>query len=347
MHSSTTSAAFINHVLEIAAKHGCDPQRLIQQTGLSASQLDDPIKRVGLCKLRALFAAAVETSGLAHFGLLVGATVRPATYGGLGYVAMTSATLGEATAMIRRFGKMVFDNPSSRTYLTINEGVAMLEDRRITELEPYCARHMDSILSGWTAYGRWLTGSDPALVEVHMMHAPPADPAEYERFFGCPVRYNSRTNALLFPVEALQLPVCGADRRTHKSMLLEAELQMNHSYASLSISRRVRALLMERLAHGESHLEALADEMAMSPRTLQRKLAAEDESFSSILESVRLELAEHYLRLSDLSILNIAFALGFSESSAFSHAFRQSRGISPGDYRKRHSLDCAQVNWRP
>lgn len=335
MHTATASAAFINHVLDVAVRHGCDSDALLRQVALDRALLADPVRRIGFSYLRALYAAAAQASGLPHFGLLVGAGVRPGSYGGLGYVAMTSATLGEATAMIRRFGKIVFDSPSSQTRTTVTDGLLTIEDHRITEREPYCISHTEAVLAGWTAFGRWLLGRNSALTAVHMMHAAPANPELYASFFGCPVQYGSHMNALVLPAALLEEPVLGADPRTHQRMVHEAELQLGRSYAPFSVIRRLRALMVEQMAGGELRLEVLARQLAMSPRTLQRKLAAEDLSFSGMLESVRLELAEQYLSRSALRITEIALALGFSQTSAFSHAFRQARGMSPADFRRR------------
>src|SRR6516225_335619 len=138
MHSSTSSAAFALHVLDVASQQGLDANRLREQAGISRMALEDTISRVPLQQLRELFALCVAQSGLEHFGLLVGAAVRPATYSGLGYAAMTCATLGDAVSMIRRFGKIVFDNPSSQTQFMLAGDSFTVEDKRITEIEPYC-----------------------------------------------------------------------------------------------------------------------------------------------------------------------------------------------------------------
>lgn len=334
MRPATSSAAFVNHVLDIAEQHGCDGEALLREIGLPRERLTDPILRIPMHQLRALLALAARTSGLAHFGLLVGASVRPGTYGVLGYVSMTSATLGESLSMIRRFGKIVFDSPSSQTRIAITEGRVLIEDQRISELEPYCPFQQEAVLTGWAAFGRWLIGSHAPLLEVTLRHQAMGDPALYEQFFGCPVKFGAQGNALVFPESMLTARVQGADPRTHKSLLLEAALQLGRSYAPLSVIGRLRALLVEHLPTGEVSLESLASQLAMSPRTLQRKLAAEGENFSQVLETFRMELADHHLRSTDASIMDIALTLGFSQASAFSHAFRQARGISPADFRK-------------
>ncbi|QRY77266.1 AraC family transcriptional regulator [Pseudomonas sp. PDNC002] len=334
MRPATSSAAFVNHVLDVAEQYGCDGDLLLREIGLPRERLADPILRIPMHQLRALLELAARMGGLPHFGLLVGAAVRPGSYGVLGAVSMTSATLGESMSMIRRFGKIVFDSPSSQTQITIDGGRVLLEDRRITELEPYSGYLQEAVLAGWTAFGRWLIGSSAPLLAVQMMHAAPGDTSHHEAFFGCPVQFGADRNALVFPETMLAARIQGADARTHRSLLLEADLQLGRSYAPLSVIGRLRTLLVERMPGGEVSLEGLSSDLAMSPRTLQRKLAAEGESFSQVLETMRMELADHYLRHTDSSVMEIALLLGFSQASAFSHAFRQSRGISPADFRK-------------
>ncbi|MCU1759815.1 AraC family transcriptional regulator [Pseudomonas sp. 14P_8.1_Bac3] len=334
MRPATASAAFVNHVLDVAEQHGCEGESLLATIGLPRERLSDPILRIPMHQLRALLALSASITGLPHFGLLVGAAVRPGTYGVLGYVSMTSATLGESMSMIRRFGKIVFDSPSSQTHIEINDGRVLVEDQRISELEPYCAFQQEAVLTGWTAFGRWLIASNHPVLAVTMRHPAMGDPAVYERFFGCPVQFGAKRNSLVFPASMLAMRVQGADPRTHKSLLLEATLQLGRSYAPLSVIGRLRALLVEQLPGGDFSLESLASHLAMSPRTLQRKLAVEGENFTQVLETMRMELADHHLRSTDASIMDIALTLGFSQASAFSHAFRQARGISPADFRK-------------
>lgn len=334
MRPATVSAAFVNHVLDVAEQYGCEGDSLLGRIGLPRERLADPILRIPMHQLRALLEQAAHSSGLPHFGLLVGAAVRPGTYGVLGYVSMTSATLGESLSMIRRFGKIVFDSPSSQTHIAINDGRVLIEDQRISELEPYCPYQQEAVLCGWAAYGRWLIASNDPLLEVSFRHPAMGDPALYEQFFGCPVQFGARRNTLVFPESMLKARIQGADPRTHKSLLLEAALQLGRSYAPLSVIGRLRALLVEHLPEGDFSLESLSSHLAMSPRTLQRKLAAEGENFTQVVETMRMELADHHLRSTDASIMDIALKLGFSQASAFSHAFRQARGISPADFRK-------------
>ena len=82
-----------------------------------------------------------------------------------------------------------------------------------------------------------------------------------------------------------------------------------------------------------ARLPAVAAELGMSPRTLQRKLADAGSSFQELLDGARYELARDYLRQRELGLVDIAFLLGYQEQSAFTHAFREWSGVNPGAWR--------------
>jgi AraC-like DNA-binding protein len=80
--------------------------------------------------------------------------------------------------------------------------------------------------------------------------------------------------------------------------------------------------------------EQLADEMNMAPATMRRRLQEEGESYQSIKDQLRRDLAISYLSHSSRSVAEIASELGFSERSAFHRAFRKWTGAAPGEFRR-------------
>lgn len=337
MHTETVSAAFISHVVTTAGKYGCDSDALLNPVGLSRELLSDPALHIPAQKLREIYRMAVEHSGIPHFGLLVGASVRPGSFSSFGYVAMTSATLGDALNMLLRFNKTVFDSPAVSPNFYITDDVAILEQSRDNSGSSQFDVSLEATLACFFSFGRWLVGSDLPLEAVHMRRDAPVETAVYDRFFGCPVHFCSNMNALVFKASKLQMPVEGADRRMHYKLIREAELQLGHVNASFPVTRRLRGMMVEQMPMRPVRLESLAQDLAMSPRTLQRKLASEGQHFSSLFESVRMELAELYLKNPSLTITEIAIMLGFSDISSFSRAFREMYAMSPSSYRQRHS----------
>jgi AraC-like DNA-binding protein len=101
-----------------------------------------------------------------------------------------------------------------------------------------------------------------------------------------------------------------------------------------NIANRARLTILELLPSGRVTGEDMARELNMSIRTLRRKLGEKDETVRSLLTNVRKDLAQRYIRNEDYNITEIAFLLGFADSSAFSRAFKNWFGQSPSEARK-------------
>jgi AraC-like DNA-binding protein len=97
---------------------------------------------------------------------------------------------------------------------------------------------------------------------------------------------------------------------------------------------QLRREIARLLVKGKSGIEHLADATGTSVRTLQRRLKDIGVSFNDLLNDVRKTLALNLLENQTLALSEIAFSLGYSEVSAFNHAFRRWVGQSPGDYRR-------------
>jgi AraC-like DNA-binding protein len=96
---------------------------------------------------------------------------------------------------------------------------------------------------------------------------------------------------------------------------------------------RCKAAVLEHLPSGEASAEEAARQLHMSPRTLQRKLADADTTYQQLVDDTRRDLALRYIEDPARSLTDITFALGFSQPSAFTRAFRRWTGVSPSEYR--------------
>jgi AraC-like DNA-binding protein len=100
-----------------------------------------------------------------------------------------------------------------------------------------------------------------------------------------------------------------------------------------STAERVRAALVELLPAGDGTATGVARRLALSNRTLQRRLAAERTSFQAVLLHTRHALARSYLNRPDVSVGEIALLLGYDEPSSFYRAFRRWSGVTPQEAR--------------
>lgn len=155
----------------------------------------------------------------------------------------------------------------------------------------------------------------------------------YLDYFGCDVAQGNDVS-IRFSAEDAKRPFL----TSNAAMWGFFESQLNQKLADLDSTattvERVRAVLLEALPSGHGSIESVANRLAMSKRTLQRKLTSEAESFQSVLQSVRAELADHYLESSKMSLGEIAFLIGFRESNSFIRAYSTWKGMSPGYYRE-------------
>src|SRR5262249_49157688 len=173
--------------------------------------------------------------------------------------------------------------------------------------------------------------------EVKFGHARNREIAKLERFLGCPVHFGTRHNALTFSHRQLGLPIATADERLHGLLTSYCEeILASREDSSPDLRHRVEKIITKLLCRGEAETELVAHELGMSVRTLARRLDDLGVSFAQILDELRHDLALRYLRDRNRGLSEIAFLLGYSEPSAFSHASGRWPRTTPGAWRTKN-----------
>ncbi len=161
----------------------------------------------------------------------------------------------------------------------------------------------------------------------------PVDLAAYQAYLGC----------ALAASEQIQITFSSQDARRpflteNMAMWSVFEPSLNQRLSALetqaSMRERVRAVLLEALPAGSSSIDAVAQRLAVSKRSLQRQLSDESVGFQEVLSEVRQSLAQHYLSRTNISAGEISWLLGFQESNSFIRAFRSWTGTTPAAYRQ-------------
>jgi AraC-like DNA-binding protein len=127
----------------------------------------------------------------------------------------------------------------------------------------------------------------------------------------------------------LDLASSRRDTRLHRLLRGYADAALERLPAASSATGRVLQALKDELQGGRPTLATIAKKVAMSPRTLNRRLAEEGLVFSSLRDSLRKELAESYLRHGSMTVAEVSYLLGFSQPSAFHRAFKRWTGSPP------------------
>lgn len=154
----------------------------------------------------------------------------------------------------------------------------------------------------------------------------------YEAFFGVHISQDA-FNGIAFSAEDAQRPFLTAGDNVWSTFEPELRKRLHDLTQEASFGERVRACLIETLASGQFSIADVAAKLALSSRTLQRRLQQENTTFKKILDDCREELALHYLSNSDYTYEQIAFLIGFEEPTSFYRAFRAWTGQTPESVR--------------
>ena len=166
---------------------------------------------------------------------------------------------------------------------------------------------------------------------------PPQPAAAYAQFLGVNVEPGDHVS-LEFSTADAELPFLTASEHMWQAFEPELRRRLADLETSATIAQRVQAALLESLPSGQSSAERVAERLAMSKRTLQRRLHREGTTFQDLLETTRRELATHYLSKTELSCSEISFLLGFEDPNSFFRAFHKWTGATPQGVRTRHAL---------
>ena len=177
----------------------------------------------------------------------------------------------------------------------------------------------------------WLIGETITPLRVHHPYPKPADPTPWEKAFGCPVHFGAAAFVIELPLSALDMPIPTADPTVGE--MCERMVAQLAAERGGSVSARVRQVLMQMIAKGDPRRDAVAAELCMSERTLQRRLTEEGTSFIELVDDTRRELAQRYFVNGAYSPTEMSFALGFSDPSNFYRACKRWFGRTPNNLR--------------
>jgi AraC-like DNA-binding protein len=244
---------------------------------------------------------------------------------------MNCKTLGEAFEKSGRYQRIIGNLITARAELGL--GTARLiyfTPPRAPQMSRHC---FEATFSSSVRLARTLSGLPLDPLEVTFIYPEPESCVEYERIFHCPVRFGQKDNSMTLDLRLGSLPV----RMANPALLAHFEQYARDFLSKMersdSTTQAVTKIILARLDDESLSIEKVAREMAVSVRTLQKRLEAEGVAFSDLLRDIRRRLAEQYLR-ENYSVEQITYLLGFSEPSVFRKAFKKWLGVTPGEYRQ-------------
>jgi len=252
----------------------------------------------------------------------------------LDYAFRASPTLRDALAQVVRYARLVYDRLDlSLVPASGNDGARLtVTSPAIHQVNRY---HIEFFMADLLRLARDTCDSGLVPLEVSFAHAAPASLDAHRRFFGCPVRFEQPVIGLLFANADLGRPMLGADPALAALLGRQLARLVERLPLAESVSARVREVIEDDLAAANVSIDRVARQLAMSVRTLGRRLDAEGTTFRGLLDAVRKEAAVRHLRDRRVELAEVAFLLGYSEASAFHRSFRRWTGRTPVEFRRK------------
>ena len=215
--------------------------------------------------------------------------------------------------------------------LTRRDGTALLTFATYQAESRSGPQILDAALGVTVNILRTLCGSGWRPEEVLLPRAAPADQALHRHHFRAPVRFNQESATIVFPARDLDLRIAGADPLLRA--MLEEKIRQLKGVQGSEFSDDIRRLLRTRLTSNHCSADDIAHLLTMHRRTLSRRLKGSGMGYRAITNEIRFEIARQLLEDTTMPLGEITAALGYSEASAFTRAFRRWSGQTPTTWR--------------
>lgn len=313
------------------------PSAVCAAAGFDARICDDVDARVPLPSLHALWEVVMAGVHRADVALVVADRYVPGDYGLVGFVAMTSPSVGEALTQVERYLRLWTDEPGCQLH---EDGVLVASYGTSLPDRPGLHRATEAMFAEILHGLRRQAQMPLAPREVNFAHpAPPQrrDRDAFEAFFRAPVCWGVGATTMALRPEDLDLPLPRLDPQLVEFLRRLANQSLTLRSEPTGILASVRGIVAEELQRGLPGIDVVARHLGVSERTLRRRLEDRGTTFREITDRTRAEVAESYVRDHQLPLAEVAFLLGFSETSAFTRAFKRWTGSTPGAWRQRRA----------
>jgi len=324
---------------DLVRELGADPEPLYRQAGLTAALMSNPDQLVPCANVSTLLDIAAQALGRNDFGLMMGGRRKVFQIGLLWPLVSHCPSVEQALKAATKH--LHLHNQGILWQLEVAGDHALLTrvDRVPSEVPTfqwavYCTC---SMFVGLQA----LCGKNWRPSSVGFIHPPPLDRHAYDRFFGVKVEFNREFNLIDFPASDLAGVLAGPNSRLYAQLnkqiqALEDEYERQEDFCS-----KIKLLIEQRMHSSDCTQTGIARVLSMHPKALQRELNSRGANFRELKAEVRLDMAERYLKDSEIPLTTVADILGFSELSSFSHAFKIRHRLSPAEWRKKAKAGAA------
>ena len=329
--------AALTGYVEVSRMLGIDPVRLLRTVGLDPSSLDLQDRWIPAASVARLLELSSAAAGRPDFALKLAEHRRLSTLGPLSVSIREEPDARSALRMLIRYQHMY--NEALHIRMSERDGLSAIQVS-IEPGEPVPVRQsVELAVTVVHQLLRNLLGERWHPVSVCFEHGRPADDSTHRRMFGTPPTFGSDFSGIVTYTGDLNEPNRLSDPglRTYAKQFLDTLSEP----AEPTVEGRVRELIELLLPTGRCSIDQVARSLGVDRRTVHRHLAKSGQTFTTVLDDTRAELANRMVRGSRYSFTEISEMLAFSTPSSFSRWFHQQFGASPRDWRKQAAANDA------
>jgi len=330
--SATVLSVSSRAMLEACRRLGLDTGEILKSAQLDRATIDDPDARIPVEQSAAIWRKAYELSGDPNLALHAIEVLPFGAYRVIDFLATTAPTIGVALAKVADYFPLI--NDIVRLPYVVGDSEVTFGVTSPSRPAAITRPYAEYTLAAVFLRTRIATGQRYSLRRVEFSHDQPVDTSEHERIFECPVVFGAPASQLVIDRPVWDTPRSGANPELFAVLDTHARMLLGQRPPADDIGSRVRQAIDAELRGGNPELESIARKLAMSGRTLQRRLKDEGILFNGLLDAARFAAARTYLGQRDVAGSEVAYLLGFAEPSSFNHAFKRWSGQTPTEYRR-------------
>lgn len=325
----TYSFPLITAVME---ELGVEAEKLLGGTELNALDISTSVKLISYRQAMGYLKNLLHHSPVSHIGLVIGQRYLITTYGNLGYAMMSCSDWLEAMIVGVKYHKAssaLLDMSYSVDNDTKQMFIEAKEPYDIGNLLPFT---VEKLFASLISVPKPFCDSPIMPIEIHLAYPKPTYSDRYQKVFNCPIYFEASSNKLTFDIGQLKQGIALANP-IHARLGEElCEGFMSKHYPEDSLIADITNLML-RSPGCFPKMEEVASQLAMSSRTLRRRLSAMNTNFQSIYDNARQKLALEYLQNSSMRLDEISHLVGFTETTNFRRAFKRWTGNPPSQHR--------------
>jgi len=322
-------------LVETAATFGIAPEVVLHGTGLVFEDLQDGKSQTNVSQYLQACTNAVRRCPDPMLPIAVGRHLHLSSYGLYGFALLSSSSVRAGFEFAVRYHDLA--TPTFDIAWKVRDGEFVWyfpDEAQRGYSRPLKTFLMTQQIAAHITHVQDIARADRLPKRVMAAVDAPGDPAAIAETLGCPILFGAATTEIVYDMSILDERPPMTNPVTHAMLRETCERLITVVTDTTGVSRQVSRLLLESLAPFPT-MEMIAARLGMTARTLRRRLTAEGNSFSGLLEQVRDQLAKKYLGSSSFTVAEISDVLGFSDVANFRSAFKRWNGIAPQEYRLR------------